>query len=137
MTINVSWYGPINDKNARYQALSADDKKFLLPEDLLRQVSLPNLMLATRIGFISDGTIPNLVGRIDVAYGGRFLPDMNDMVQKLGAKDLADYLARFLGVSVNVPTMTSTQYLTDVIGYMIPKLTSTDLKKMSAQAKRA
>jgi len=132
MSLNLSWDGPINNAHPKYAALSDRDKQFLIPEDLMRDMSLPTLMLVTHIGFITEQTIKHLVARVDMGNGVPILGRLNERYAKAGETDLATYLKKFIGVTSNWPTYTKAQFL-EVHGQDIPKLTSADIKKMAGR----
>lgn len=130
MTIDIHWYGVLNDGNPRYAALSAANKKFLCPDDLMSDMSIPTLLLMTHIGFITEESIPHIIGRIDFANGTPIKDLMEERSKKLGYKSLEDHLREFIGVGSNLPTLAKTTFVNRIASFNVPDLTSGDIKRM-------
>lgn len=130
MSINISWFGIINDQNPRYMALSDNDKRFLCPSDLLSDMSVPTLILLTHIGFISEESIPHIVGRLDFANGAPIKNKLEDRSKKWGYDSLEAHLRVFIGVQSNWPTLSSSEFIKRIGSQNIPKLTSVNIQRM-------
>ncbi len=129
MSLNISWDGPLGT-SAKYAALSDRDKKFVTPDDLMADMSLPTIMVITNIGFITEQSIKHIIARIDMANGSRIKHKLDERYEKAGEGCLATYLQKFIGVSSNWPTYTKREFL-EVQGQDIPELNTSGIKKMA------
>lgn len=134
MTINIFWDGELNESNPKYAALSDNDKRFLCPADLLTDTSLPTLLLMTQIGFVSEESIPHIVGRIDFANGGSIKHKLDERAMRFGYTSLADQLRTFIGVRSNIPTTSKSEFVRRVAYHTVPALTSAGVQKLQSRS---
>jgi len=130
MTIDIHWYGTLNDANPYYAALSANDKRFLCPEDLMSDMSVPTLLIMTHIGFITEETIPHIVGRLDFANGTPIKDRLEDRSKKMGYASLEDHLRVFIGVGSNWPSLSKSEFVKRIGRFAVPDLTAGQIQKM-------
>lgn len=131
MTLNLSWYGVINDANPHYAALSDNDKRFLCPADLLSDMSVPTLLLTTSMGFVSEESIPHILDRATLVHGWSIMSQLEDRSKKWGHRNLQAHLGIYLGVTSNLRTATSSEFFRRVV-----KMTRRDIDKMITQMNR-
>lgn len=137
MTIDIHWNGTINDTNPRYAALSDNDKRFLCPSDLMSDMSVPTMLLMTQVGFVSEESIPHIIGRLDFANGTPIKDRLEDRSKKQGYASLEDHLRVFIGVGSNLPTLSKAEFVKRIAHFAVPDLTVGGIQKMiSAKNKR-
>jgi hypothetical protein len=137
MTMNIWWNGEINASNPHYAALSDNDKRFLCPQDLLSDMSVPTLIMITQIGFISEESIVHILGRLDFANGVPIKDKLEDRSKKWGHASLEEHLRVFTGVTSNWPTLSKSEFVKHVARFAVPDLTKAGIDKMrSLQNKR-
>lgn len=118
MSLNVYWGGPITPEHKLYAALSDEMKTFLCPPDLMSNMNVPLIMMATGVTIIVPHTLPSLMARMDFSFGegmSRRLEQEYDLV-------LPALLKPFIGVTCNWNWDSNTSYIkrlakhTDIVG---------------------
>jgi hypothetical protein len=130
VTINIYWDGDLNDSNPHYAALSDNDKRFLCPEDLMSDMSVPTILILTHVGFITEETIPHIIGRLDFANGIPIKDRLEDRSMKMGYASLEDHLRVFIGVGSNWPFLSKSEFVKRIAKFAVPDLTLGDIQKM-------
>ncbi len=130
MTINIHWDGELNKTNRHYLLLSPNNKKFLCPDDLIGDMSLPTMFILTHIGFVSEESIKHIIGRLDFANGVPIKDKLEDRSKKWGYESLEDHLRVFIGVGSNWPTLSKADFVKLIARFSVPNLSSPDLRRM-------
>ena len=130
MTLDLSWYGIINDANPHYAALSDNDKRFLCPSDLMSDMSVPILLLTSFIGFVLEDTIPHILKRAELVHGDTLMAQLQERSKKWGHANLTEHLRIYIGVTSNIRTRTRSEFLKGLGDGLLGELTRSDINKM-------
>lgn len=136
MSLNIWWDGEINATNPHYAKLSDNDKRFLCPPDLLSDMSVPTLLMLTHIGFVSEDSIPHILGRIDFANGQPIAEKLEDRSKKWGHESLEAHLRIYCGVTSNWPTLSKPAFVKLIGKFTVPDLSAPAIQRMITRENR-
>jgi hypothetical protein len=90
----------------RWDLLQDGDKAFALN-------SLPFILMFSDIGIVTEESIPHITGRLQVG-NPEISEDIKNQLKEYNIS-FEEYLKRFIGFSANVSTLTSTEFIKNVI----------------------
>ena len=96
----------------------------------MSDMSVPTILIMTHIGFITEESIPHIVGRIDFANGTPIKDRLEDRSKKMGYASLEDHLRVFIGVGSNWPTLSKSEFVKRIAKFNVPSLTSAGIQRM-------